>query len=45
VFLNIVILFWEFKNTTGISGEDETTKLFNLIPQIFKKLHNFTSKE
>jgi hypothetical protein len=44
-FLKIEILFGEFNNTTGTSEDNETTKLFNRIPQPFKKLHSFTSKE
>jgi hypothetical protein len=35
----------EFNRTTGTFFEEETTKLINLKPQPFKKLHSLTSKE
>jgi hypothetical protein len=39
------ITFWQFKETTGIFEEDETTKILYLFPQEDKKLHSSTSKE
>jgi len=45
VLRKIEIWFWEFNTANGTSGEDETTKLFKLDPQPFKKLHSFTSNK
>jgi hypothetical protein len=45
VFRKIVILFGEFKKTIGTSDEKDTTKLFIIDPQLFKKLQSLTSRE